>query len=60
MTFLGHEAGQSAVSKGLKGTKWLEVPYLGPPVAPQSRYAGHPMTRCSTWLGVGVRVGIRG
>ena len=37
MTFLGQEAGQSAVLKGLYGTKWLEVPYRGPPVAPQSR-----------------------
>ena len=36
-TFLGQLAGHSFVANGLNGTKWLDVPYLGPPVAPQSR-----------------------
>jgi len=47
-TFVGHDAGHRLVLNGLTGTKWLEVPYFGPPVAPQSRYAGQPITRCST------------
>jgi hypothetical protein len=36
-TFLGHLPGHSAFEKGKPGMKWLETPYLGPPVAPKSR-----------------------
>ena len=36
-TFFAHLPGHSAALKGHLGTKWVEVPYVGPPVAPQSR-----------------------
>ena len=38
----------SADEKGRAGTKWFDVPYFGPPVAPHSRYAGQPITRWRT------------
>merc|ERR1719487_658970 len=47
-TFFAQLPGQRAVAKGRIGTKWFDVPYLGPPVAPQRRYAGQPMTKCRT------------
>mmetsp|Transcript_50448 Transcript_50448/g.162349 ORF Transcript_50448/g.162349 Transcript_50448/m.162349 type:complete len:217 (-) Transcript_50448:627-1277(-) len=47
-TLSGQEAGHRLVLNGLTGTKWFDVPYFGPPVAPHSRYAGQPKTRWNT------------